>query len=82
MITMKPSGIAGCGMRPVSEKISKAMVRTTAKIAGGMFRSWAFAMDLWGGKTNAQHAQHYRSCFVFYTTRITIKQERKRTKQK
>jgi cytidylate kinase len=46
MITMTPSGIAGCGMRTVSAKIPKAMVRTTAKIAGGMFRSWAFAIDL------------------------------------
>jgi hypothetical protein len=79
---MKPSEIAGCGMRPVSANIPKAIVRTTAKIAAECSGAGLLLWIYEGEKTDAQHAQHYRSCFVFYTTWITIKQERKRAKQK
>jgi hypothetical protein len=46
---MKPSGIDGCGIRPVSAKTPNAMVRMQEKTAGGMLSSCAWAMELGGG---------------------------------
>ena len=43
---MKPSGIAGWGMRPVFAKMPNIMVRIMAKMAAGILRSWDCAIEL------------------------------------
>jgi hypothetical protein len=47
MTIMKKSGMAGWGMRPVSAKIPNVIVKTTANTADGMFKSWAWPIELW-----------------------------------
>src|SRR6478609_6655935 len=46
MIIMKLSGIRGRGKRPVLATHPNTIVSTQAKMAGGMFSSWASAMPL------------------------------------
>jgi hypothetical protein len=46
MTIINPSGISGRGTLPVSATRPKMTVKITERIAGGMFRSWAWAMDL------------------------------------